>query len=248
MHTHADDREAAENADITELSHTPLYVSLGSVCEVAHVLRACELRKAAFPFDWITSIDSEKFLEVLDSDFQDFLNEEYLYGVEVDPGPLLHTYYHLEFLHEGDFRTPAYAMNMEKLQTKYLRRVERFRQLSEYGGKVIFLRTAYSHSLDDPHRYYFCEDNLEINDDFSQRLYSILRRTFPSLDFTLIIINNGKSIQPNESLVEEKRLAQNLIKIRVNFTDVDRKTHCFRSYFDSLAAEGITRIVQRDFF
>ena len=75
----------------------PLFVSLGSYCKPAHMLRFCNLRKVAFPFDWICSMDGNKLIEIIESDFNNFLNENFLIGYE-HSGALLHTYYHLEFL------------------------------------------------------------------------------------------------------------------------------------------------------
>lgn len=228
------DLEAAENANLDQLIQEPLFVSLGSVCEVAHALRGCEMRKAAFPFDWITTIDSGKFLTLLEQDFCHFLNPTYLRAVSGNPGPLLNTYYHIEFLHEGDFRGRSYSPNMRKLQDKYQRRIERFRKLAEYPGKVVFMRTAYIYSTTDPHRLYYCADNLEITDAYASKLYSILQSRFPKLDFTLVVVNN----YDGHEVYEEKRLHNNLIKIRANpGLDLPEKWERYRTYFNSLIAE-----------
>lgn len=225
-----DDLEDADNAKIQQLVHEPLFVSLGSYCEVTHILRACGIRKAAFPFDWITTLDSEKFLEILDDDFCYFLDEDYLRVGDRGPGPLLNAYYLLEFLHEGDFRGNGYVPNMEKLQAKYQRRIQRFRSLSEYPGKVYFLRTAYIYSTTDPNRYYYCADNLEITDEYAWRLYHSLKHLFPQLDFTLIIINNWEE----KEICEEKRLEENLIKIRSNPNlDLTTKSESFIKFIQS---------------
>jgi hypothetical protein len=227
------DLEEAENANLQELVQEPIFVSLGSYCETGHLLRACEIRKAAFPFDWITTIDSEKFLTILQEDFAHFLDRKFLLPEQKDPGPLFNTYYHLEFLHEGDFRGVLYAQNMQKFQSKYQRRIERFRTLREHQGKVIFLRTAYRYSTTDPHRVYYCADNIEISDEYAIKLYNVLKSYFPKLDFTLIIMNNANA----SSVFEEKRLASNLIKIRYNAPDVETKTKEYKRYFTSLVAE-----------
>lgn len=228
---YGDDLEIAENADIQEIIHEPLFVSLGSTCEVTHVLRGCGIRKAAFPFDWITTIDAENFLEILSRDFDLFLDESYLWVGNRGPGPLIHTYYHLEFLHEGDFRGDLYLPNMEKFQAKYQRRIERFKKLASHKGKVFFIRSAYLHSMTDPHRYYYCADNLEITDEYAWRLYHILQNRFPNLDFTLIIVNNDNG----QGVWEEKRLDDRLIKIRSNSTlETSIKWKSYEKFFNSL--------------
>jgi hypothetical protein len=219
---------------LSSLCGDPLFVSLGSVCEVAHALKGCGVRKESFPFDWITSIDSEKFLQIIEEDFAQFFDESCLCPARKDPWPLLHTCYRLEFLHEGMFREDLYAASMEKFQAKYQRRVERFRKLADYPGKVVFLRTAYPHSLTDPHRYYSCADNVEINDEYAWRLYRALLNLFPQLDFTLLIIN---SYEGND-VCEEKRLNDRLIKVKSNpGLEAAVKWRAYEKYFDSLYQE-----------
>ena len=195
--------EMSDLDDDVALDSDLLFVSLGSMCEPAHMLRFCEMRKAAFPFDWIVSFDGESIIEMLENDFQDFLNQNFFktYGAA-----LLHTNYHLEFLHEGDWGGNQYLLNMEKLKTKYERRIERFRQLKNYSGKVIFLRASYLYSMNDPHRFYKYEANIEITEEYSLRLYGAIKEYFPDLDFSLIIIN----MHYGEEIVQEKALGPNL--------------------------------------
>lgn len=180
----------AEVEDEFPLNDELLFVSLGSTCEPAHQLRFCDLRKAAFPFDWIVSFDGEAVISLLENDFRGLLNDEYFvpYGTA---GHLLQTLYHLEFLHEGNFNS-AYEYQLEVLKEKYQRRVERFRSLGDYSGKVIFLRCAFKYSLTDPHRFYKFEDNIEISEEYALKLYQSLSKFFPQLDFDLIILNNGE--------------------------------------------------------
>ncbi len=49
-----------------------LFVSLGPICEMALRLRDCGLRHAAFPFDWLVLKNVDRFIELLDNDFQFF--------------------------------------------------------------------------------------------------------------------------------------------------------------------------------
>lgn len=186
-----------------------IFISLGSYCEIAHALRASDLRWTAYPFDWITTIDSERFLKAISEDFKYFLDKECLFISPKGPGFLLNSYYHFEFLHDGDFREPGV---MEEFQIKYQRRIDRFRKLDCYKGKVIFIRTAFEYSTTDPHRYYLCADNLEISDDYALKLYDILKARFPKLCFTLVILNNN----PKLAIEKEKNLNETLVKFRYN--------------------------------
>ena len=208
----------------------PIFVSLGSTCDVAHALRACDLRDEAYPFDWICSFLGHKLIQILEDDFLYFLDKRFLILGAKGPGFLLNDIYHLEFLHEGDFRGEGYGPNMEKLQEKYQRRIERFRALKDYPGTVVFIRSCYRYSNTDPHRQYYCDENLEISDELSLKLLATLEKYFDGLNFILIVINESKTGQ-----FEEVKLAPNLIQLEVNFDqDVLERFLLYGNYLTSL--------------
>lgn len=212
-----------------------LFVSLGSVCEPAHMLRFCELREKTFPFDWIVSMDGEALIEMLENDFKDLFRDEYF--VPFGPaGHLLQTYYHLEFLHDGDFNH-QFEANLEKLKQKYQRRIARFKQLDNYEGKVFFIRFAYAYSMNDPHRFFKFEENLEITERHALRLHKALKFIFPNLDFHLLIINccDGKSFQ------EPKRLNDSVRIFRANpYLEQSQKIDSYRAFFNAILAESVS--------
>jgi hypothetical protein len=221
--------------DIEDLDHLvldasedePLFVSLGSYCEPAHTLRFGDLRKAAFPFDWIVSLDGNALIDMLNEDFALFFNEE-LIAPYAEAGHLRHTYYHVEFLHEGDFGGCDFGENWRKLKEKYQRRIERFRKLEEYKGKVFFIRSSFEHSHTDPNRYYHFEDNREISEEYALRLYETLKNRFLNLNFNLIIIN-----QLDREGVETRKLTDAIIEIKIySYPDIlDRRkvlSDCFK--------------------
>jgi hypothetical protein len=205
-----------------------IFVSLGSTCEISHILKNNQLRKQAFPFDWITTIDSEKFIKLIQEDFKYFLDRKYLISTGKDPFPLLNTYYNIEFLHDGVFNNELFDINMQKFQEKYMRRINRFRDLS---GKVVFLRHSYKYSMTDPHRVYKCEDNLNISDDFAIKLYNVIANYFNKLDFTLICVNN----HDKNELSEYKKINDNLILIDSNTAlDLDIKSDLYKKYLKDI--------------
>ena len=71
------------------------FISLGSVCEVAHCLKECSLRKEGYPFDYITTIDSDKFIQLLEDKFKNLLDDTYLIPCNNDPYPIYNNYYNL---------------------------------------------------------------------------------------------------------------------------------------------------------
>ena len=165
-----------------EISQEPLFVSLGSTCITAHMHRECGIRKAAFPFDWIISFDGEKLIDILKEGFLHFLNPDVL---KVSGQALLNHYYRLEFLNEGDWEDANY--DIRTFSEKCHRRINRFKQLANYQGKVFFVRTACPHSLSDPHRIWKVKENIEITCEYADRLHKALKKCFPELDFELII-------------------------------------------------------------
>ncbi len=225
-------------AEIENLEHVhllceqgePLFVSLGSFCEPSHMLKFCDFRRAAFPFDWIVSFDGESLIQILEEDFSHFLGNEYFssYG---PAGHLLHARYRVEFLHDGNFNRDFFPQ-LENLKQKFTRRIERFRKLNEYPGKVFFLRAAYFYSTTDPHRFFKCSENLEITDAYALRLEKTLAQYFPQLDFTLIIINLNHGYE----IEFEKRVGERVHVYRVNpELNLDSKINAYRKFFTSLS-------------
>lgn len=220
---------AKENTEVElQLSGEPLLVSLGSTCEPAHMFRLCELRKTAFPFDWIVSFDGKAIIELLENNFEDFFNEKYF--VPYGPGHLVQARYHLEFLHDGDFNQ-QFDLNFAKLKEKYSRRIQRFRNLNDYIGKVFFVRCACRASMTSPLRFYRFKDNLELTEDYALRLYQALKFFFPKLDFDLIIINcsDGESFEEEKTKCDHVRI----FKIHPEL-ELQKKIESYKAFFKKL--------------
>lgn len=149
-----------------------LCVNLGPDCFAA----GYRYRKAAYPFDWVLTLDSERFLEILEDDFKHYLDPTY-YSTHTN-GAIIHTYYHLEFRHEHD----------HEFYAKYKRRIERFRALADYQGKVVFLRRGYG-GAEEPSFYWPNREALVISSEWAFKLNAILKKKFPSLDYYLGILN-----------------------------------------------------------
>jgi len=202
-----------------EISHEPLFVSLGPTCTTAHMHRECGIRKAAFPLDWIISFDGEKLIDILEEGFLHFLNPDVL---KVSGQALLNHYYHLEFLNEGDWEDANY--DIRAFSEKCQRRINRFRQLANYQGKVFFVRTAYPYSLSDPHRIWKIEENIEITNEYADKLHKALKKCFPELDFALIIMN---AYDESGFLIEEP-LSDDILMVRIDGTIESYKDFYFK--------------------
>jgi len=213
------------------------FVSLGSYCEVAHNLSRSGLRLEGYPFDYITTIDSEGLLKMLEEDFEFFLDDKYLTTSPRDPDhPLYNNYYKMEFLHEGDFNIEnkeVYDTNLKIFKERYTRKIDRFRNL-KYKEKVIFIRHARYY---EPRREYHDKENEYISDDYAIRLYNTLSSYFKELNFKLIIINkyDDNCDLTDKTISEEKRINDNLIiaKSNINLDDT-QKSDMYKKYLLNL--------------
>jgi hypothetical protein len=163
-------------------------VSLGASCTTAISLRDYGLRNAAYPLDWnVTSYQA--LCEVLERDFDGYLDD-------VSPNPTSEGFdwgfvnkYGIVHLHDipptdfvGDFTVegpmhlgplrPDWKKYLPEVQKKYNRRIQRFRNLCNINKKVYFMR----------------HENLSKQQACTLR--DIIQKTYPKLDFTLIIIAN----------------------------------------------------------
>lgn len=169
------------------------FVSLGSHCEIAVHLNANHLRKAAFPFDWLLTCNHDPFLLLLEDDFSCFLDEKQLIQHPIHPYVLENCHYELEFRHDWPFPDlewdkSRYSQQLEEMHLKYKRRINRFRGLRDYPGKVFFIRVAYD-LQNDPNLYWGIDDIEQISGEKAKNLKETLTHYFPNLNFTLVIIN-----------------------------------------------------------
>jgi len=174
----------------------PLFVSLGSDCEVAMKMRENGLRHYAFPFDWLQFPSHKHLIALLNENFEFFLDANYYIQNPEYPTHLEHTRYHFEFRHDWPFEDTAtsserYKLHKEAIHAKYTRRIERFRQLVSYPGKVFFIRSAYDHTK-GPNGYWWkvgYEKSNKLDATCAKEIYEALRGLFFDLDFTLVVIN-----------------------------------------------------------
>jgi hypothetical protein len=175
---------------VDELSLKPntLFVSLGCSCLVASHLRRCGLRREAFPFDWLLTIDGERLIELIDNNFKDFLDEQYLVRHPYTETGLFHSYYYIEFRHDwpqGSWDPDKYLGALERLRSKYARRIERFNALNHFPGKVFFIRSS---GRPKPYWPTTRTVKVEIDREWALALNRVLKKRFPNLDFTLVLL------------------------------------------------------------
>lgn len=220
------DPELNEIPLLTEFTQEPLFVSLGSTCEVTHQLRFLGLRAAAFHLDWALSLNNSQIIRLLEEDFIYFNDEKYLSSYTT---VLLNTRYCLLFPHEGNWEAPFYLETLETFKCKSQRRIDRFKSLASYQGKVFFIRAACPNA-ENPKAVYTDTENLHITNDYAVLLYQTLKNKFPELDFILIIMNFF-----NQDEVLINNTSKDIIEVRYNpYFDIKPKLNLSKKTFIAL--------------
>ena len=175
------------SSTLCKAGEPPLFVSLGASCEVAHVLRDTKARSAAYPFDWLLTLNPEGFVSLLQNNFESFLKQDCLKQI---PTGFTNTLYDIEFRHDLYGMDTSFEEYLPTIQEKHQRRISRFRNLNDFSGKVFFLRSAYPPHyppLTTGHTNCFVITSIQ-----AKKLQEALVRLFPKLNFTLVIVNYAK--------------------------------------------------------
>ncbi len=219
---------------LTAFTEEPLFVSLGSTCEVTHQLRCLKLRAAAFPLDWALSLNNSQIIRLLEEDFLYLNDEKFLSSYST---VLLNTRYCLVFPHEGNWETPLYAETLKNFKCKSQRRIDRFKSLYSYKGKVFFIRAACPNA-ENPNAVYTDKNNLHITDEYSAELYQTLKNRFPDLDFALVVMNFSRGED-----VFIRAISNDIIEVYYNpYLDGAPKLNlCKRTYIELLRRLGFSQ-------
>jgi len=194
---------------------------LGSYCEVALQLRYHNLRKEAYSFDWLETLSNESIIGILDNDFEGFLDDQYYVSHPKYPFVIENTLHEFEFRHEEpdekNKQDPeVFERQFEKISNKYKRRIQRFRDIKNYKGKVIFIRSAFDFN-NEKNPYWGDPSQAFVTAAQAQNLKNCLERYFPDIDFLLVIINHAD--QEEQGLSRIKGIRE--FKIRKSYLQED---------------------------
>ncbi len=167
-----------------------VFVSLGSICHPAIAIKDGGYRKVAYPLDWVTSVDGEKVIQLLENQFSQFFDDNFL--VIHSCGLLVQSYYHILFAHEGYWSADDIRLKLPELKERYLRRVNRFLDLKNHKGTICFLRRAWLISDEEAGIPFRDKGNVVISDEFSIRLKRAISQCFPDVNFYLFILNTNQ--------------------------------------------------------
>lgn len=110
-------------------------ISLGAFCFVASELRRYEVRKKAYPFDWIIT-DLKTVIELIENEFLNFTALKYLEKKEENNIVFYdnNAYSLIRFIHDFNENCD----NTVLIQDKYQRRIQRFYQ--DIKSETLFVR------------------------------------------------------------------------------------------------------------
>ncbi len=133
-----------------------LIISIGEDCACTSYLRRFNLQDFSFPFDWLTNASFETRINMLVTDFNDFLTRENLVLMEkprnsnVDKkhdyykDVVLGFYFYHDFKIESDFDTEYI-----EVKDKYLRRIARLYKTIENSRRILFVWWGRNKQLDE---------------------------------------------------------------------------------------------------
>ena len=135
-------------------------ISLGTCCSAAINLERCNISKAYYPFDFITT-PFDGLCTILESNFKDFISESALAVTDCSIKNKITT---CTFSHDFD----ATISNYKFVAEKYQRRIDRFYQTIKQAKHIYFFRT-------------------HIVKEEALILYALLKKLFPAISFSLIV-------------------------------------------------------------
>jgi hypothetical protein len=166
------------------------YISLGRDCQVAIKLNEFNLRKASYPFDWMSSHFMEGVIKAFKTDFEYFLDPAFL---EYRTDHIANTCYHFGYLHffpligqsftEEDSGVhgiidPNFLMHLDSVKEVLNRRIKRLQDLLSTKSKIVFIRTRSDR-------------------DEAKAFMKMLRSKYPKAKVLLIVVHEREDLIGN---------------------------------------------------
>ncbi len=201
----------------------PLFFSLGSNCEIANMLGHSGLRHAAGPLDWVLTLDYDRFLLLLENDFEGFVDERFL--TQYPDTHVINSLYNIDFRH--DWPDLDFAKHLPEVQERLGRRIQRILELKNHEGKVYFIRGAFDTNI-NPLLPTITKECTKITPQDAENIRSVLKRKYPKLDFVLVIFNYV------EELVGDFSDLNGVMEFKVSKLNRPEKEKSFKKAIESL--------------
>lgn len=160
--------------------YTDFIFSIGEDCACSSYLRANKLQIMSYPFDWLTKASFETRIEMLLSDFSNFLNiedMEFLGSYKENIDLYANTHTNFNFYHDFPADIPL-EKSLPEVQEKYNRRINRLYNQIDKAQNILcvwFSRTVHLNN----------EQILSAHQKLSQK--------FPNKNIQFLIIENDES-------------------------------------------------------
>lgn len=167
-----------KNKDIWLYKHV---VSLGYYCGPAQELERIGYRQFSLPFDWLITASFQVVLQLIESRFNGFLEEDGLQQeINVNPKYYYDEDKQIHYYHDFTDKE-SLTKQLPAVKKKYARRIDRFYQtISE---PTLFLRYCLSHN-----EYEWISNNLEY-------INSVLRKYNPNNDIVFVCNKKANGIE-----------------------------------------------------
>ena len=213
----------------------PLFFSLGSHCEIAAMCGHYGLRHAAGPLDWVLTLDYDRFLLLIENDFEGFIDERFL--TQYSDGHVINSLYNIDFRH--DWPDLDFAKQLPEVQSRLGRRINRILELKQYEGKVYFIRGAFDTNI-NPYLPTITKECTKITAQDAQNIRDVLYRKYPKLDCTLIIINYEEELGCDFDELE------GVVEFKVAKLDRQKRQEDYKMIMEHLIAKTSLELGERN--
>lgn len=179
-----------------------LFISLGQQCGVAYNLENFGYKEETLPFDWIRTPNFACIVNLIENNFEGFLNKE---NLEYNENPEIKFYFRnkinrCEFVHECE------EQDFGEIEEKYTRRISRFYDKLKTYKKIIFIRDIYRHNYS---KNYI--DVISLN-NFNRVIKSIN----PDLEYLFYIIYKDDILSSKVVSSIKQQIPENIVFIQDN--------------------------------
>jgi len=161
-------------------------IPIGSFCGIVMQLKRLELRKDAYPFDWMTC-DLTMICDNIEENFKDFFDVTPIYNKDALPHKFWYVYNKYPNM---CFGFPHHDMSKQETKETFLRRINKWKTILSTSTEKIW----------------FAHETFYLNMDVIKRFINIIQKYYPKLKFHLIFIQEFTDDQINdqkEEYVEE---------------------------------------------
>ena len=191
-----------------------LIFSIGEACSCTATLRKSKLQNFSYPFDWLYGCDFIERINLLTSNFKDFINMEDLEYIDsrISPNPFdiyQNKINGLVFNHDFQLGVPL-SESYNEIQSKYERRINRLLGHIALAKKVL---VVYIKTPED--------ENMIKDKSMLTEALQKLRETFENTEFDILTLTNDSSMKLGDIRVEKNH--PNITNLTLNYKSQNKK-------------------------